>query len=155
MAFTNENFMREALIEAQKAYQLGEVPVGAVITDGKKIISRAYNLIEKSCDATSHAELLVIKETSKLTKNWRLNDLILYVTLEPCVMCMGAIQNSRISKVVFGAKDKIAGACGSVSDLTYDHRAKKQIDCLGEVLENECAEILKNFFKEQRIKFKI
>ena len=143
-------FIDAAIEEANKAYQKGEVPVGAVIARDDTIISRAHNLIETNQDATSHAEILAIKEASKFLNNWRLNNCTLYVTLEPCVMCMGAIHNSRIQKVVFGAYDKVAGACGSVVDMSFDNRAKRKIECLGGVMDAECLKILQDFFKERR-----
>jgi tRNA(adenine34) deaminase len=142
--------MLEALIEAEKAYKLGEVPIGAVLAEGDKIIARAHNLIETLKDATVHAEMLVIREASQELKNWRLNSFTLYVTLEPCVMCMGAIQNSRIGKVVFGAWDKVAGACGSVHDLSYDNRMKRKIEINGGIEETKCLALLKKFFKQIR-----
>ena len=143
-------FMQQALLEADLAYKKGEVPIGAIIRDGEKIIARSHNLIETLKDATSHAEILAIKEASKTLDNWRLNSLTLYVTLEPCVMCMGAIHNSRINNVVFGAYDKVAGACGSVYDLKDDKRAKRTIECIGGVLEERCVTVLQAFFKQRR-----
>ena len=142
--------MHEALLEAKKAFDLGEVPIGAVLADGQNIISRAHNLVETRKNAVAHAEILAINEASKILNNWRLNSLTLCVTLEPCVMCLGAIQNSRIKNIVFGAWDKVAGACGSVYKLTYDERAKREIECIGGIEEEKCVSLLKDFFQAQR-----
>ena len=142
-------YMREALIEAKKAYDAGEVPVGAIIVKDGKIISQAHNNREETGDATGHAETLVIRAACDALKTWRLEDYELYVTLEPCPMCMGAIINSRIKKVVYGAKDSKAGACGSLINLTsYPFNHKPVVE--SGVMADECADILSDFFGKKR-----
>ncbi len=147
----DEKFMREALKEARKsAYEL-EVPVGAVIVLENKIISRGRNHREMRQNALSHAETEAISKACKKLGSWRLLDCTLYVTLEPCPMCAGAIINSRIPRVVYGAKDPKAGSCETVInlfDLPYNHKPKLTTN----ILENECSEILTNFFKQLRDK---
>ena len=145
-----EKFMKAALREAQKAYDKLEVPVGAVIIKNNKIIARAYNQKENKCDTTNHAEILAIKKASKKLNSWRLLDCEMYVTLEPCSMCAGALIQSRIKKVYIGAMDKKTGACGSVLNLLEDYKFNHTVEIETGVMENECEEILKNFFKELR-----
>ena len=145
-----EKFMKAALKEAQKAYDKLEVPVGAVIVKNNKIIARAYNQKENKCDTTNHAEILAIKKASKKLNSWRLLDCEMYVTLEPCSMCAGALIQSRIKKVYIGAMDKKTGACGSVLNLLEDYKFNHTVEIETGVMENECEEILKNFFKELR-----
>lgn len=145
----DELFMKEALKEAKKAEKIGETPVGAVIVRDGKIIARGYNKRETKKNALCHAEILAINKACRHLSGWRLIGATLYVTLEPCPMCAGAIINSRIERVVFGAPDKKAGSFMSVvnlGDLPYNH--KPEI-CSG-VLEKECSEILTNFFKNLR-----
>lgn len=145
--------MRLALEEAVKARRINEVPVGCVIIDSnQKILSRSHNLREKTNDPTSHAELLAIKKASEKLKSWRLAETTLYVTLEPCVMCMGAIVNSRIKRVVFGAKDPKAGALVSNYEIGFDGKLNHTVEYKASVLEKECSDILKGFFKELRTK---
>lgn len=146
---SDEKFMLKALKEAQKAELELEVPVGAVITFESKIIAVGRNRRELSKNAISHAEIEAINNACKFLKSWRLLDCTLYVTLEPCPMCTGAIINSRISRLVYGAKDSKAGSCGSVInlfDLPYNHKP----EVLSGVLEKQCSEILTNFFKKLR-----
>ena len=148
-----EQLMQEALIEAKKAWDLGEVPVGAVITDASlNIISRGHNQIESLNFSVAHAEILAIKEASATLKNWRLNDCKLFVTLEPCVMCTGALVLSRISEIYFGCTDPRMGAAGSVFNLANNQKLPHQIQIQGGILETECSLILKDFFKEIRKK---
>ena len=146
----NDNFyMKKALEEAKVASDEGEVPVGAVIVKNGEIISSARNNREQTGDATGHAELLAIRAACKSLGGWHLDECELYVTLEPCPMCMGAIINSRLKRVVFGAKDAKAGACGSVIDLnSYPFNHKPQVDC--GVLSEDCANELRNFFIKKR-----
>lgn len=142
-------YMRLALREAEKAYDLDEVPVGAVIVQDDRVISSGYNLRETEKQAVAHAELLAIEEACCTLGGWRLPRCTLYVTLEPCPMCAGAIINARIDRVVFGAYDYKAGSCGSVVnlfELDYNHKP----ELTGGVLQEECAEILKRFFKRLR-----
>ena len=146
---TDEYYMKLALLEAKKAFDLGEVPVGAVIVQDDIVISSAYNLREIEKMATAHAEILAIQKACKNLGGWRLPRCTLYVTLEPCPMCAGAIINSRIDKVVFGAYDLKAGSCGSIVnlfDIDYNHKPM----VIGGVLEDECVELLKSFFKTLR-----
>ncbi len=144
-----EKMMREALIEAKKAEDENEVPIGAIITHKGEIIARGHNKREKSKNALSHAEIEAINVACKTLGGWRLPDCDIFVTLEPCPMCAGAIINSRINRVFFGAYDKKAGSLGSVVDLSkypYNHKFEVQ----GGILEKECAEILSSFFKKLR-----
>lgn len=142
-------YMSKALKEAALAAEHGDVPVGAVVVCDGKIIAKAHNEREKNGMATAHAELLAIEEACRVKGSWRLSDCTLYVTLEPCPMCAGAIVNSRLGKVVFGAKDARAGALGSLIDLkNYPLNHKPQ--CLSGVMERECADILRIFFAKKR-----
>lgn len=145
-----EKFMREALKEAKKAYDKLEVPVGAVIVKDNKIIARAHNLKETKFDTTKHAEILAIQKASKKLNSWRLLDCEMYVTLEPCSMCAGALINSRIKKVYFGAEDKKTGAIGSVFNLLNDYTFNHKVEFEKGILCEECEEILKDFFKKIR-----
>ena len=141
-----EKFMKEALKEAQKAYKKLEVPVGAIIVKDGKIVARAHNLKETKNDTTKHAEILAIEKASKKLGNWRLIDCEMYVTLEPCPMCAGAIVNSRIKKVNIGAMDEKTGACGSKLNLLQDFNFDTKVDMEIGILENECRELLQKFF---------
>lgn len=141
-----EKYMLEALKEANKAIKLGEVPIGAVIVKDGKIISRAFNKKESSNLATSHAEILAINKACKKLNNWRLLDCTLYVTVEPCLMCCGAIIQSRIKKVVYGTSNEYYGAVESI-----DNTLKKyNIEVESNILQNKCSYILKEFFKKRR-----
>lgn len=142
--------MRKALSLANKARELGEVPVGAIIVDGEGcVLARAYNLRESKKSASAHAELLAIERACRKIGDWRLSGCTLYVTLEPCPMCAGAIVNSRIKRVVFGAYDMQAGCCGSLINLNaYPFNHAFEIE--GGVLEDECKAILASFFEERR-----
>ena len=149
----DEIFMKKALDEAFLALEKGEVPIGAVIVRDGEIVAAAHNLRETDRSATAHAELLAIEKACKALGGWRLSGCDLYVTLEPCPMCAGAIINSRIDRVVFGAKDEKAGACGSVMNLfaaDFNHRPKLTAG----VLEEECTAVLKTFFAALREKKK-
>ena len=147
-----EKFMKQALKEAEKAYQKEEVPIGAVIVKDGKIIARAYNLKEIKHDTTEHAEIRAIKKASKRLGAWRLSDCEMYTTLEPCPMCAGALIQARIKKVHIGTMDEKTGACGSVLNLLKDHKFNHQVEVEYGILENECREILQEFFKELRKK---
>ena len=142
----NEKYMKEALKEAQKAYKKLEVPVGAIIVKDGRIVARAHNLKETKNDTTKHAEILAIEKASKKLSNWRLIDCEMYVTLEPCPMCAGAIVNSRIKKVNIGAMDEKTGACGSKLNLLQDFNFDTKVDMESGILENECRELLQKFF---------
>ena len=146
-----ENFMREALKEAEKAYKKEEIPVGAVIVKNGKIIARAHNLREKKQSAVAHAEILAIEKANKKLNSWRLVDCDMYVTLEPCTMCMGAIISSRIRNLYIGTLDPKTGACGSFVDLSklkYNHT----VNIHKGILKEECEYIIKDFFKNLRKK---
>lgn len=145
-----ERFMREALKEAKKAYDKLEVPVGAVIVKEGKIIARAHNLKETKFDTTKHAEILAIQKASKKLNSWRLLDCEMYVTLEPCSMCAGAMINSRIKKVYIGANDEKTGAVGSVFNLLEDYTFNHKVEIEKGILKDECESILKQFFKMLR-----
>ena len=145
-----EEFMQEALKEAKKAYKKLEIPVGVVIVKDGQIIARAHNMKEAKKDTTKHAEIIAIQRASKKLNSWRLNDCEMYVTLEPCPMCAGAVIQSRIKKVYIGAKDEKTGACGSVLNLLEDYKFNHQVEIENDVLSKECEEILKKFFKELR-----
>ena len=145
-----EIFMKEALKEAKKAYDKLEIPVGAVIVKDGKIVARAHNQKETKCDTTNHAEILAIQKASKKLKSWRLLDCEMYVTLEPCSMCAGAIINSRIKKVYIGAMDEKTGAVGSVFNLFDDYKFNHKPEFETGILKDECEEILKSFFKGLR-----
>lgn len=145
-------YMRAALVEAQIAMDVSDdVPVGAVIVDDKgEIVARGRNERELSGDPTAHAEILAIREAAEKLGDWRLNGLTLVVTLEPCVMCAGAIQAARINKVVFGAWDEKVGASGSLYDLVRDKRLGTEIEVISGVLEIEASDQLKEFFAKKR-----
>lgn len=146
---SNEEFMREALTQAQTAYALGEVPIGAVITRGNEIIATAYNKRETEKNALFHAETEAIYKACNKLGGWRLWECSLYVTLEPCPMCAGAIVNARIPDVYFGAYDKKNGACGSyINLLNMDNNFRPRIT--GGILEEECTNLIKRFFSELR-----
>ena len=142
--------MKEALKEAKKAYNKLEVPVGAVIVKDGKIIARAHNQKETKTDTTKHAEILAIQKASKKLKSWRLIDCEMYVTLEPCSMCAGAMINSRIKKVYIGTMDEKTGAAGSVLNLFEDYTFNHKVEAEVGIMKEECQEILTNFFKELR-----
>lgn len=145
-----EKFMKEAIKEAKKADEKLEVPVGCVIVKEGKIIARAHNLKETKCDTTKHAEILAIQKASKKLASWRLIDCEMYVTLEPCSMCAGAIIQSRIKKVYIGAMDEKTGACGSVLNLLENYKFNHKVELQTGVMEQECEKILKEFFKKLR-----
>lgn len=145
-----EKYMQVALSLAEKAYKKDEVPVGAVVVRDGKIISKAYNKRQKSQDATLHAEIIAIKKACKKLKTFRLNDCELYVTLEPCAMCSGAIINARVGAVIFGAYDQKYGCCGSIYNLPEDKRFNHRAKVIGGILEKECSGILTKFFESKR-----
>ncbi|MBC8570627.1 tRNA adenosine(34) deaminase TadA [Zongyangia hominis] len=147
----DEKYMRLALEEAQKAAELGEAPIGAVVVREDEVIARAHNLRETQKNALAHAEILAIENACKALGGWRLTRCTLYVTLEPCPMCAGAMVNARLPRVVFGAKDAKAGVCGSVCSLfamPFNHRPA----VTSGVLEEECTAILSQFFQKLREK---
>lgn len=147
-------FMAEALKEAKKALEKNEVPIGAVIVHKGKVIARGHNLRETTLDPLGHAEIVAIKKAAKKLGAWRLSDTVLYVTLEPCLMCMGAIINSRIPRLVFGALDPKAGACGSLYNVSEDKRLNHRVAVTAGVCEADASKMLKDFFSKLRIRNK-
>lgn len=146
-------YMRLALEEAAKAYDLGEVPIGAVIIDGDgAVVARGHNMREGWQDATAHAEMLVIREACGKLGKWRLSGLTLYVTIEPCPMCAGALVMSRIRRLVYGSTDAKAGAAESLFNVVNHPALNHRMEVTAGVLQEECAEIMKRFFAERRNK---
>ncbi len=149
--FNDEIFMRLAIEEALMAGGISEVPIGAVVVgESGGIISRAHNLRETSFDPTAHAEIIAIREAAKKVGNWRLADTTLYATLEPCVMCMGAIVLSRLKRVVFGARDPKAGAIVSIYNIGVDGKLNHRVEIEEGMLKDECADLLRRFFENIR-----
>ena len=146
----DEYFMREALRQALKAGKADEVPVGAVIVRAGKVIARAHNQVELLKDATAHAEMLALTQAEAAVGDWRLIDCDLYVTKEPCAMCAGALVHTRVRRVIFGCADPAAGAAGSVINLLQMPTLNHRCDIAAGVLQDECAGILKDFFRERR-----
>lgn len=149
----DQKFMKIALKEAQKARDMDEVPIGAVAVLDGKVIARGHNTRERTGNAINHAEMIVIQKACKKVSNWRLDGVTLYVTIEPCPMCMGAVLNSRLKRLVFGAYDKKGGACGSLYNLNegkYNHT----VELKSGVLETECGQIIRTYFEEKRRKNK-
>ena len=146
-----QNLMQQALALANQAATFDDVPVGALVVNDKgEIIGVGENLREKNNDPTAHAEIVAIKNAAQKIDNWRLDDLTMVVTLEPCAMCAGAIVQTRMKRLVFGAFDEKAGAVGSIWDVVRDARALTKIEVISGVLEKECAQVLTNFFKGKR-----
>lgn len=143
-------FMKLALEQAEQAYAAGEVPVGAVITHRGRVIAAAHNQREQLRDPTAHAEMIAITQAAESLTDWRLADCVLYVTLEPCPMCAGAVINARIPSVVFGASDPKAGAVTSVFKLLSDARLNHRCEVFGGVMADSCGEILSRFFRSKR-----
>ena len=150
----DEKYMKAALREAKKAYKLDEVPIGCVIVQNNKIIARGYNRRNTDKNTLAHAEIAAIKKASKKTGDWRLEDCTMYVTLEPCQMCAGAIVQSRLGKVVIGSMNPKAGCAGSVINLLQMKQFNHQVDMETGVLEEECSSMLSAFFQELREKKK-
>ena len=144
--------MQEALVEAQKAYVFDEVPIGAVVVKDGKIIGRGHNLRERVKDPTLHAEIIAIKQAAKALGSWRLSDCDLYVTIEPCPMCAGAVLQARIRQLIFGARDPKAGCAGSLYNLLQDSRFNHQTEVVEGVLEEDCSQIMKDYFRQKRNK---
>lgn len=150
MKTINEKFMGIALKEAKKAYGLNEVPIGAVIVKDGKVIAKAYNKRNKCKIATYHAEILAIQKACKKLNDWRLDGTEIYITLEPCPMCAGAIINARIKKVYFGAYEKKSGACLSNHQLLFENGLNHKVEIEGGILMEKCSSLLKDFFKNKR-----
>jgi tRNA(adenine34) deaminase len=146
----DEAFIREALRQAQKAYEADEVPVGAIVVRAGRIIARAWNQVELLKDATAHAEMLALTQAEAAVGDWRLTDCDLYVTKEPCVMCAGALVHVRIRRVVFGCADPRSGSGGGIINLLQHPALNHHCDITSGVLENECAAILQDFFRKKR-----
>ena len=148
----NDKYMREALKEAKKAIRLGEVPIGCIIVYQDKIIGRGYNKRNTKKTTLAHAELIAIEKASKAMGDWRLEDCVMYVTLEPCQMCSGAIVQARIKKVVVGSMNPKAGCAGSILNLLQIKEFNHQVELETGVMEKECTRVLQDFFQELRIR---
>ncbi len=151
----HELWMGRALKEAEKAYEIGEVPVGAVVVQGDRIIGKGYNQTESLHDPTAHAEMIAITAAANALHSWRLEGCSLYVTLEPCAMCAGAIVLGRIEKLIFGASDPKAGACSSLRNIVQDDRLNHQVEMISGILSDASSAMLKSFFRELRHKKKL
>ena len=147
---TDELYMEEALRSAQRALEAGEVPIGAIVVHDDKIIARGHNLSVTSNDPTAHAEILALREAGAALGNYRLSGCTLFVTIEPCAMCAGALVHARIARVVYGAKDPKTGADGSVMQVLNHPAQNHHIEVLPGVLAGRCAELLQSFFRERR-----
>lgn len=143
-------FMQMALRQAALAPAVGEVPIAAVLVHAGQVLASAHNNRETTQDPTAHAELVVIRQAAQQLRSWRLTETTLYVTLEPCAMCAGAIVQSRIARLVFGAWDPKAGACGSIFDIPAERRLNHRVEIVGGVLEKESQTLLQNFFRPKR-----
>ena len=150
MGMSDEVFMREALALARQAGVSGEVPVGAVVVKDGAVVGRGYNRPVASRDPTAHAEVMALRDAAERIGNYRLADCILYVTLEPCAMCAGAIMNARINRVVYGAADPKSGACGSVVDLFAENRLNYHATVVSGVMAEEATRLLQDFFSARR-----
>ncbi|RYM04726.1 tRNA adenosine(34) deaminase TadA [Sporolactobacillus sp. THM7-7] len=154
MILEDIRFMEQAIAEAEQAKKMGEVPIGAVIVKGGQVIATGYNLRETLQDATAHAEIVAIHSASQKLRTWRLSGCTLYVTLEPCPMCAGAMVQSRIDRLVFGAYDPKAGCAGTLMNLVQEARFNHQVEVEGGILQEHCSEILTDFFRRLRQKKK-
>lgn len=150
MSTSDSEFMRRALMLAQRAAEEGEVPVGALLVLDDKIIGEGWNRPIASHDPTAHAEIIALRAGASVRGNYRLSGATLYATLEPCAMCLGAVLNARVSRLVFGAWDARAGACGSVIDLPREPRLAHGLDVFGGVCSEEAADLLRRFFENRR-----
>ena len=146
----DERYMREALVQARRGYREGEVPVGAVVIRKGEIIARAHNRPIRLNDPSAHAEVLALRRAARRLGNYRLSGCTLYVTIEPCVMCVGAIVQARVQKLVVGAMDPKAGACGSVLSVLNSEKLNHKVVFESKVLQADCAAILQQFFRERR-----
>ncbi len=147
---TRDDYMKMALEEARLAAAAGEVPIGAVLVVGDSVIARAHNRREVWQDPTAHAELIAIREASAQLRSWRLTGGVLYVTMEPCSMCIGAAILARVERVVYGVKDPKGGACGSVVDIPAARGLNHRVDVVGGVMEQESRQLLQEFFRNLR-----
>jgi len=146
----DEIFMGEALAEAKKAARAGEVPVGAVLVEGGEIVARGHNLRETWSDPTAHAEVVVLREAARLRGTWRLEGTTIYVTVEPCAMCAGALVLARVGRLVYGVADPKAGAAGTLFNVVQDGRLNHQLEVTSGVLAAESAEVIREFFRTKR-----
>jgi len=142
----SEVYMKLALKQAAKALEFGEVPVGCVVADASGVVGAAHNLRETNKDPTAHAEILALREAARRKGTWYLDDCVVYVTIEPCPMCAGAIVNARVASLVYGAADPKAGACGSLFSVPTDGRLNHRVDVVSGVLAEECGAVLSRFF---------
>lgn len=149
---SDEEFMKIALEEARKAAQRGEVPIGAVLVKGERVLAKDHNRCIQLSDPTAHAEILVLRKGGRVLKNYRLNQTILYVTAEPCLMCASAMLHARISRLVFGAWEKKFGAIESKFKLFEEEGLNHRVEVQGGILEKKCSDLLRNFFKKKREK---
>jgi tRNA(adenine34) deaminase len=150
LAESHDGWMRWAMREAEKAAEKGEIPVGAVVVAESRIVGRGHNQTESLQDPTAHAEMIAVSAASNTLQSWRLDGCTLYVTLEPCAMCAGAVVLARIPLLVFGAFDPKAGACGSLRNIVQDHRLNHRVDVISGVLADESAGMLRAFFQNLR-----
>jgi len=146
----DQKFMAVAVEEARRAMEAGEVPVGAVLVYGGEVIARAHNRREGFQDPTAHAEMLVLREAARKLGRWRLTGTTMYVTLEPCAMCAGALVLARIDRLVYGCDDPKAGACGSIFDIIREPRLNHRMEVVSGVSRDDCQSVLKDFFKDRR-----
>jgi tRNA(adenine34) deaminase len=146
----DDRFMQEAVKQAERAAEAGEVPVGAVIVHGGRVIARAHNQVETLRDATAHAEMIALTQAAEALENWRLEGAEVYVTLEPCAMCSGAMVLSRVARIVYGTDDPVAGACGSVFNIVSEKRLNHRIPVVKGVMADRSSDLLKNFFRSRR-----
>ena len=150
--YDHETFMMLALEEAKKAGQISEVPIGAIlVAENGEVLSAAYNQTIKAADPTAHAEVLALRQAAGKINNYRLLNTTLYVTVEPCIMCMGAIVHARVTKVVFGALDPKWGAAGSLYNFAHDDRLNHRVELLKGVLEEDCRKLMQDFFRAKRV----
>jgi tRNA(adenine34) deaminase len=149
-ASTDADFMRHALALAHRAFEVGEVPVGAVLVLSNRVIGEGWNCPIATHDPTAHAEIIALRAAALRQQNYRLGKTTLYVTLEPCAMCIGAALSARVARVVFGAWDPKAGACGSVFDLCRERRLTHRVDVFGGVCAEDCSALLRRFFEARR-----
>jgi len=147
---SDEKWMTLAIKQAVKADKEGEVPVGAVLVKDEQLIAQAYNQPISKNDASAHAEIQLIRDAGRQQKNYRLIDTTLFVTLEPCAMCLGALMHARVARIVYGASDPKTGVCGTHTDLTTESFFNHEIKISGGILEKECTELLQSFFKSRR-----
>lgn len=148
----DRRFLRSAMDVARRALDSEDVPIGAIVVFQNRIIGRGFNERERLADPTAHAEILALSAASQFMKSWRLENCTMYVTLEPCPMCAGAIVLARLARLVFGAFDPKAGACGSLYEITNDMRLNHRVETVGGVLAEPCAELLREFFRDRRAK---